>query len=236
LKRHGYRESTVVSRVKMLRSLARRADLSDPESIKSAIADLDVFQGRKENLVCTYRGFCGQYGIPFQAPRYRRVDQLPFIPLESEVDQLIAGMGAKMSTYLTLLKETGARAGEAWKLTWTEIDAERQIVSIVPEKNGKPRQLKITGRLLSMLERLPIKGDYVFGGRELDNFARRFYISRQCPRSKRKKGGGLVMGASRRPSVVLSSGRCSRRNSRGTLSFSRLLLDRVRLSGRARKF
>jgi len=79
LKKNGYRESTIISRVKMLRALARRADLSDPESIKAAIADLDVSEGRKENLVCTYRGFCGQYGIPFQAPRYRIVDQLPFI-------------------------------------------------------------------------------------------------------------------------------------------------------------
>ena len=64
-------------------------------------------------------------------------------------------MGVKMSTYLQLLKETGARAGEAWRLRWTDIDSERQIVSIAPEKNSKARQLRITGRLLSMLERLP---------------------------------------------------------------------------------
>jgi integrase len=163
----------------MLRGLARRADLSDPEAIKAVIADLDVSEGRKENLVCTYRGLCRQYGILFEAPRYRRVDHLPFIPLESEVDQLIAGMGAKMSAYLQLLKETGARAGEAWKLRWMDIDKERQMVTIAPEKNSKPRQLKITSRLLGILERLPRKGDYVFGGGELDNFARWFYVKRQ---------------------------------------------------------
>jgi hypothetical protein len=52
----------------MLRSLARRVDLSDPEAIKAAIADLDVSEGRKENLVCVYSGFCRQYGIAFEAP------------------------------------------------------------------------------------------------------------------------------------------------------------------------
>jgi hypothetical protein len=52
----------------MLRSLARRVDLSDPEAIKAAIADLDVSEGRKENLVCVYAGFCRQYGITFEAP------------------------------------------------------------------------------------------------------------------------------------------------------------------------
>jgi integrase len=163
----------------MLRGLARRADLSDSDTVKAAIADPEVSEGRKENLVCTYRGFCTQYDVPFQPPRYRRVDQLRFIPLEAEVDQLIAGMGEKMSAYLQLLKETGARAGEAWKLRWMDMDAERQIVTIAPEKNSKPRQLRITGRLLGILERLPRKGDYVFGEGELDNFARWFYVKRR---------------------------------------------------------
>jgi integrase len=179
LKKDGYRETTIVSRVKMLRSLARRADLSNPEAVKAVIADLDVSDGRKENLVCVYGGYCKLHNIPFEPPRYRRIDQLPFVPLNSEVDQLIARMGAKMSTYLQLLKETGVRAGESWKLRWTDIDAERQAVIIAPEKNSKSTQLKITNRLLPMLERLPRKGEYVFGAGNLDNFARWFYIKRE---------------------------------------------------------
>jgi integrase len=170
----------------MLRGLARRVDLSDPDTVKAAIANLDVSEGRKENLVCTYRGLCLQYGTPFQAPRYRRVDRLPFMPSESEVDQLIAGMGAKMSAYLQLLKETGARAGEAWKLRWMDIEAERQTVTMAPEKNSNPKQLRITSTLLGILERLPRKGDYVFGGGELDNFARWFYVKREDCREARE--------------------------------------------------
>jgi len=179
LKKDGYRESTIVSRVKMLRALARRADLSVPEGVKDAIAGLDVSEGRKENLVCAYGGFCRQYGIPFEPPRYRRIQRLPFIPLESEVDQLIAGMGPKASAYLQLLKETGMRAGEAWLLRWIDLDFERLTVSIAPEKRSLPRQLKITSRLLSMLSRMPRNGEYVFGGGELDHFARWFYMKRQ---------------------------------------------------------
>ena len=155
LKKNGHRESTIVSRVKMLRGLARRTDLSDPEAVKAVIARLDVSEGRKENLVCAYGGFCRQYGIVFEPPRSRRIQKLPFILLESEVDQLIAGAGSKTSIYLQLLKETVMRAGEAWQLRWIDLDLEGLTVTISPERHSLPRQIKISARLPSMLSGLP---------------------------------------------------------------------------------
>jgi integrase len=154
----------------MLRGLARRADLSDSEAVKAVIARFDVSEGRKENLVCAYAGFCRQYGIAFEPPRYRRIQKLPFIPLESEVDQLIAGVGSKTSAYLQLLKETGMRAGEAWQLRWIDLDFEGLTVNVAPEKHSLPRQIKITARLLSMLSGLPENGECIFGEGKLDDF------------------------------------------------------------------
>ena len=116
LQKEGYRESTILSRVKMLRGLARKANLVDSDAVKGVIAGLRVCEGRKENLVGVYSGFCRLHRLEFKPPRYRRVERLPFVPLESEVDQLIAGVGVKMAAYLQLLKETGARAGEACSL------------------------------------------------------------------------------------------------------------------------
>jgi len=72
----------------MLRSLARRADFSDPETVKGVIARHDVSEGRKENLVCVYDGFCRQCDMPFERPRDRRIEELLFIPVKSEIDQL----------------------------------------------------------------------------------------------------------------------------------------------------
>jgi integrase len=163
----------------MLRGLARGADLSDPEAVKAVIARFDVSEGRKENLVCAYAGFCRQYGIAFEPPRYRRIQKLPSIPLESEVDQLIAGVGSKTSAYLQLLKETGMRAGEAWQLRWIDLDFEGLTVNVAPEKHSLPRQIKITARLLSMLSGLPKNGECIFGEGKLDDFARWFYMKRQ---------------------------------------------------------
>ena len=87
LKKEGYRESTIVSRIKLLAGLAKKSDLLDPESVKIAIARLNVTEGRKENIVCVYGSFCRQLDLPFAPPKYHWVERLPFIPSESEVDQ-----------------------------------------------------------------------------------------------------------------------------------------------------
>jgi len=177
LLREGYRESTIWSRVSSLKSLARKADLKDPEAVKAAISQLNCSEGRKEILVTTCRLFCSQFEIPFTRPRYQRVETLPFIPLEVEVDQLIAGMGKRHATYLQFLKETGARAGEAWNAKWTDINIDS--VAIRPEKSSRPRMLKLSNALLSMINRLPRGSEFVFGGGDLEYFSRWFYVKRK---------------------------------------------------------
>jgi hypothetical protein len=123
--------------------------------------------------------------IPFDKPRYVPVDTLPFIPLESEIDQLISGVGSKTAVYLQLLKETGARAGEAWNLRWIDINPEAGTVTITPEKGSRARHSKVTGSLVVMLNRQPHLSEYVFRSPSvdsidsLDNFSRNFSKQRR---------------------------------------------------------
>jgi len=84
------------------------------------------------------------------------LEKLPFIPTEAELDALISGCGPKTSTFLQLLKETGARAGDAHSLKWTDIDCEVGTVRITPEKGSKPRIFKLSSKLLSRV--LALKG------------------------------------------------------------------------------
>jgi len=44
--------------------------------------------------------------------------------------------GPKTSTFHQLLKETGARTGEAHSLKWTDLDFEAATVRITPEERG----------------------------------------------------------------------------------------------------
>ena len=68
-----------------------------------------------------------------------REDKPFFLPLESELDALVANTRQKMYSFLQLLKETGIEPGEAWKLRWVDVDIQRKTVAITPTKNHNAR-------------------------------------------------------------------------------------------------
>jgi integrase/recombinase XerD len=114
-------------------------------------------------------------GIRWTPPIYRRVRKLPFILTEAELDQLIAGCSRRMATFLQMLKETGMRCGEACQLKWTDIDLVNNSVRITPEKGGNPRNLRISNKLVSMLNEMPKNNIKAFThntDRWIRNFAR----------------------------------------------------------------
>lgn len=187
LKKQGYAESTIFDRVKIIKFLAKNANIDDPESIKELIAKRDSWGlGRKEIVVECYSNYLICVGGTWNPPRYKAVEKLPFIPTESEIDYLIACLGNKTGTFAQLLKETGARRGEAWQMEWTDIDTENRTVRITPEKHSNPRMLRISQRLLERLQDLPKNNKCVFGGTNLETTARLFERSRKIAANKSK--------------------------------------------------
>jgi integrase len=176
-RKQGYRETTVVPRVGMLQTLVRRgADLLDPESVKAVIAEQVWSEGRKQNVVDAYQRFLDMRGVTWTKPFYRRVETLPFIPSEKEIDALIARMNTCIAAFLRLLKESAMRPGEAWNLRWVDVDTERSCVTITPEKHSRPRQCKVSSQCLAMLYTTTKSSAYVFRERyaSLNNLWRTF--------------------------------------------------------------
>lgn len=162
--KQGYRPATIKMRTRQLKRLTQRgANLLEPESVKETIAKQSWGVNGKICYVTAYATFALWMNIPFEPPHYKRVEKLPWVPTESDIDQLIAACSEKMATYLQLLKETGMRPGEAYYLKWADVDAVRKIVRVTPEKNSKPRILSISTRLIMMLENLPKVSERVFG-------------------------------------------------------------------------
>jgi integrase len=162
LMREGYAETTIAPRVRAFKRLMRKCDIFDPESVKLAISKLPS-ESEKEKAVWVYLGFARLKGITFVPPRIRRIDKLPFIPLETEIDQLIAGLSLKVGAFLQTMKETGARPGEAWRLRWIDVDFARNVLTVIPEKGSNPRTFKVSNKLVNMLNRLPRHHERVFG-------------------------------------------------------------------------
>ena len=182
LKKEGYSENTIENYRKFLRLLTKRgANLMDPESVKEVIAKQKRWSSSTKCLASVaYQAFANRNGISWEPPRYKPTRKMPFIPLESEIDALIAGCGKKISTLLQLLKETGMRLGEALSLEWKNIDFKRKIIILnSPEKGGNARVLKMSGQLISMLKKLPIKGSKVFGRMSKHSAEANFNVQRK---------------------------------------------------------
>lgn len=185
LKKKGYAESTVVQRVCQLKLLVKEgADLYDADSVKMVIAAKKCSNSHKSNLVHAYTSFLSMEGGKWEPPNYQPHRKLPFIPLEKEIDALIAGCSKKVATTLQLLKETGMRIGEAWRLRWIDIDERRSTIRCEAEKHGNPRMFKISSKLLSMLKILPRKSQHIFNRTSLS--ANRTNFIRQRKQLARK--------------------------------------------------
>jgi len=194
----GLKTKTIIGRLSILRLLMKRgADLLDPLSVFKAIdhakrynyatkelLDEEWKDGSKANAAQAYKTFCE--AVDIQIPKginfdkwSRRQQKLPWIPLEMEVDQLIAGCSRKIATFLQLLKETWCRPGEAWRLEWTDVDIEHNVITInSPEKNGLPRQFKVSSKLTAMLNTLPKTSQRVFGNSALTKIRQNFMMQR----------------------------------------------------------
>jgi len=162
MNKQGYRPSTITGAVKALKALNRHVNILDLESVKSYLTTLQVTETRKQKITEELSRFYRYKQIPFNKPRYRRIDVLPMLPLEMEIDQLISGLGKKSATFIQLLKETGMRLGEAWDLKWVDLDTETCTIRVTPEKGSNPRVLKLSTKLVCMLNALPKQWQYIF--------------------------------------------------------------------------
>jgi integrase len=133
--------------------------------VKDTLARQEWGEARKNVAVTSYTLFLAMLSMTWEQPIHRKpVRKLPFIPTESEIDQLIAGCGKKTSAFLELLKETAMRVGEANRLEWSDIDLTRRTITLnYPEKGGNPRIFKVSQKLINMLNSLPKKDGKVFG-------------------------------------------------------------------------
>ena len=147
----------------LIKRLARLgANLKDPESVKQVIAKQKIKNGTKIQYVYAYDNFAKMLKILWQIPKYAQEENLPFVPEEKEVDQLIAFCHSKrMAAYLQTLKETFADPSEALRIKW--IDITDNIVTInYPVKGHLAGQIQVSNKLIAMLNSLPKTSERIF--------------------------------------------------------------------------
>ena len=165
LKKRGLADKTIALRTYRLNMLVKKgADLNNPDTVETILATETVTPANKREYVASYRAFTKTFNIPWTPIKVNYEPKQVFIPLESEIDALIAGCGKRTATFLQVLKDTGARSGEAVKLQWTDVNTENNTISINnPEKSSKSRTIKVSAKTIAMVNAMPKKyGNYIF--------------------------------------------------------------------------
>jgi len=94
LKKRGLAPSTITQRIYRLSHLSQKgANLTDPESVSIILAQSSWTDSNKQVFIVTYKSFAKIFGLSWTPPKTRISRKLPFIPTETEIDQLIAGCG-----------------------------------------------------------------------------------------------------------------------------------------------
>jgi len=178
LKNDGKQPSTINNYRKAFSRLLREgADLFNPENTKETLAKSQIKDNTKRNVVAILDCWFKFVGVQWKPPKYSAEPEIPYIPTEIELDQLIAACGKKVATYLQLLKETGARCGEISSLKWTSIDFQQRIVRIKAEKGSNSRISPLSVKALEMLNNLPKNTEKIFA--QADDMRTNFFIQRR---------------------------------------------------------
>jgi len=150
---------TITTTDKALQLISKNADLNDPEAVKNYIANKNVSSGYKKILCTAYDKYANYYQIQWKMPRYQPDAKHRRIPTTENINMLIAKARRRLSTKLTLSKETGLRPFELCNLKVRDIDLDHRKVYPTTAKNGAPRTLKISKNLQAMLQNhINIKG------------------------------------------------------------------------------
>lgn len=107
---------------------------------------------------------------PWRRHKLRREQEyhVPWVSPEG-LRRIVARVAERHRDFVQLLADTGLRRGEAYGLTWSCVDLERGVVTVLESKSRKSREVPLMGATAELLERrrqqrvAPIEGpDLVF--------------------------------------------------------------------------
>jgi integrase len=161
MKRNAYADSTIKATAKRLKHLQKNCDLTQPEEVKTFIANKKVSKRAlfKECLIETYDILMRSMGLKWEKPFYARYDKLPKIPTEEHINMLISHARPRMALILSMSRDLGSRPIELTWLKVADINLQNGIVRLTGAKYTVGRNGKLRPNTLEMLKQYIVKKD-----------------------------------------------------------------------------
>lgn len=89
---------------------------------------------------------------------------------EDEVRLLIDACPPRLKPIVISTVYTGLRKTDLLNLKWKNVDLERGVICLEEEKTGRTRNIVLNKDMISLLQCLPVKGEYLFPNRNRNPF------------------------------------------------------------------
>ena len=162
----GNRESTVKRKLRYLKQLK-----GSPEEMVSQVLAKNWVDKSKKNaldVVCQYAEFLGML---IKKPEFRAYDNRElFVPNPEMVKQFVYRLRSiKLRAIVLTAIETGASAGEIWRLAWKDVNFQNKTLTIRGVKGHRTFTYPISDELTTLLLQLPKTEDRIFNYKDADN-------------------------------------------------------------------
>ena len=152
MKKEAYEPTTIQRVVKELKHLKRNCNTAKPDEVKLYIANKDVSNARKENLIESYNIAIKSLGLTWNKPFYQRKDKKRRAPKEKLVQFIINHVHFPLNLKLKMCRDLGQRPIELTWLKVEDIDLTTGLTSLTGAKHTIGREGKLKAKSLEPLK------------------------------------------------------------------------------------
>jgi integrase len=153
MKKEAYEPTTIRRVVKELKHLERNCNTAKPEEVKLYVANKDVSNARKENLIESFNIAIQSLGLTWNKPFYQRKDKKRRAPKEKLVQFIINHVHFPLNLKLKMSRDLGQRPIELTWLKVEDIDLITGLTSLTGAKHTIGREGKLKPDTIELLRR-----------------------------------------------------------------------------------
>ncbi len=153
MKKEAYEPTTIKRVIKELKHLEKNCNTSNPNEVKLCIANKNVSNARKENLIESYNIVIQSLGLTWNKPFYQRHDKKRRAPKEELVQFIINHVKFPLNLKLKIFRDLGERPIETTWLKVQDIDLTTGQTDLTGAKHTIGREGKLKQDTLELLKR-----------------------------------------------------------------------------------